>query len=118
MQGYTELGAITRATQMAGGRPVMFGRGHRPRPNSGTPPYPRSRRHSIVSTCDGYLYCPLAMPTPPYPALVFLLALFSGWVNRRQQRGTEPDLEARGTVGSIHRQDRLGGVLRYYHRAA
>ncbi|MFH0944841.1 MAG: hypothetical protein V2A76_06555 [Planctomycetota bacterium] len=29
------------------------------------------------------------MPTPPHPAFVFLLALFSGWVNRHQQRVIE-----------------------------
>ena len=29
------------------------------------------------------------MPNPPHPAFVFLLALFSGWVNRHQQRVIE-----------------------------
>ena len=58
------------------------------------------------------------MTTPPHPALTFLVALFSRWVNRHQHRVIVPGAEVGRAVGTVHRHDRLGGVLRYYHRAA
>ena len=51
-----------------------------------------------------------------------LVVALAGWLNRQQQGLAnaiiEPEAPIGQTDGEVQCRDRLGGLLRYYHRAA
>ena len=48
----------------------------------------------------------------------FFVVLLVGWVHREQKKIIESGAEVGQTRGEIECRERLGGLLRYYHRKA